>query len=389
MAFVNYIVVNYILQQRNFLSRLPPEELAQQLTRKPLGVRLHTWAEKTDTIVFIIQGTQVCYVNPATEVITGYTKEELLLHTHLHQLLELQKHTQLCQWGGSAFPQYQEIKILTKSGEECWLDCSVTMLEVEGEQALLVTAIDITKRKQAEAEVRATLKQEKELGERRARFVSMFAHEFRCPLNIISFSTSLLSRHSHQWTEEKKQSYLVRIQAAVEQLSQLMDEVLLIGRAEAGKLVFEPKVFGLEQFCRNLVEELQLSDSNQHTVAFISRGDCKAACLDQKLLLSILTNVLDNAIKYSPIGSTIHLELCRRHGEVIFQIKDVGIGIPAVDRQLMFEPFHRGSNVGDVPGTGLGLAIVKKLVAIHNGQISVMSEVGVGTTFTFVLPTNN
>jgi len=235
-------------------------------------------------------------------------------------------------------------------------------------------------------EIRATLEQEKELGEQRAHFASMVSHEFRKPLHIISFSTSLLRRHSHQRTEEKELPYLDRIQTAVEQLSQLMDGVLIIGRSDAGKLTFEPKALDLEQFCRNLVAELQLSDSSQHTVTFVSRGDCSTACVDEKLLQPILTNLLDNAIKYSPVGRTVDLALSCLDGEVIFQIKDRGIGIPAADQQRLFEPFYRGKNVGDIAGSGLGLAVVKKLVDIHGGQISVASEVGVGTTFTITLP---
>jgi signal transduction histidine kinase len=108
--------------------------------------------------------------------------------------------------------------------------------------------------------------------------------------------------------------------------------------------------------------------------------------VDKKLLQLILTNLLDNAIKYSPAGSTVDLELSCQDEKVIFQIKDAGKGISAADHCRLFEPFHRGSNVGDVPGTGLGLAVVKKLVELHCGQIAVASVVGVGTTFTVTLP---
>lgn len=235
-------------------------------------------------------------------------------------------------------------------------------------------------------EIRATLDREKALGEQKECFVSMVAHEFRNPLNIVSFSTSLLKRHSHQWNEQKKLQYLDQIQTAVEQLSHLMDEVLTIGKAEAGQLTFEPKQFNLDQFCRELVAQMQLSNSSQHNLTFVSRGNCKEVCVDQKLLQPILTNLLENAIKYSPTGSTVNLELCCRKGEVIFQIKDRGIGILATDLQRLFEPFNRGRNVGDIPGSGLGLAVVKKLVEMHGGQITVTSEVGIGTTFTVVLP---
>jgi PAS domain S-box-containing protein len=343
-------------------------------------------AETTDAVIFIIQGTQFCYVNSVAETVTGYKKEELLIHPNFCQQLKLKKCDSVHKLCASSPPQYQEVKILTKSGEERWLDCSFGRLEFEGKQALLVTAIDITQRKQAEVEIRQALEQEKERGEQRACFVSMIPHKFRNCLNIVSLSTSLLRRHSQKWTEEKKLQYLHRIQTAVEQLSQSLDAVLLIGKAEAGKLTFEPRALDLEKFCRDLVAQLQLSDGSQHTFTFASLGDCLSACVDEKLLQPILTNLLSNASRYSSIGSTVDFTFSCRHGEVIFQIKDEGIGIPIADQQHLFEPFYRGGNIGDISGTGLGLTVVKKLLDIHSGQIAVASEVGVGTTFTVTLP---
>jgi len=106
-------------------------------------------------------------------------------------------------------------------------------------------------------------------------------------------------------------------------------------------------------------------------------------------LRQILSNLLSNAIKHSPKGSTVCFEASCQNGEVIFQIRDQGIGIPLEDQQRLFESFHRANNVGTIPGTGLGLAIVKKSVDLHGGQITVDSKVGVGTTFTVRLPLND
>lgn len=244
------------------------------------------------------------------------------------------------------------------------------------------------KHKQAEVEIRQALEQEQELSEVRSHFISIISHEFRTSLNNISFSTSSLRRYGHQWPEEKKLEYLSSIETDIEQLSSLLDEAPSIGGAEIEKRKFEPKPLNVAQFCRDLVAEMQRRDSNQHTFSFVSQGDCGTAWVDKKLLRSILTNLLSNAIKYSPPNSKVDLELSCWDGKLIFEIKDWGIGIPEVDRQQLFEPFHRGENVGDIQGTGLGLTIVKKFVDLHSGQISVVSEVGVGTTFTVTLPLN-
>jgi PAS domain S-box-containing protein len=244
---------------------------------------------------------------------------------------------------------------------------------------------DITERQQAESENRRILEQEKRLAEGRAQFVSMVSHEFRSPLNVISYSTSLLKRHSHHWSDEKKLQYLQRLQTATEQISHLMDEVLLIGSAEAGKVQCELKPSDLNLFCREILAEINLQTNSLSVVNFVSKGNCKPVWVDKKLLQPVLINLLSNAVKYSPINTKVDLILSYQDEKVIFQIKDKGIGISLEDQQQLFKPFYRGGNVGDIPGNGLGLAIVKKLVDLHHSQIDVVSEVGKGTIFTVTL----
>jgi PAS domain S-box-containing protein len=378
-------IIGLVWSFREITERKRTEEALRQSE-----ARFRTLAETTDAIIFIQQGSQFCYVNPAAEAITGYRREELLAYPDICELIK--ERGQLYQQGISVFPRYEEIKhreeikILTKNGEERWLDCCVGVIEFEGKLAVLGTAIDLTRHKQAEVEISQAFEQEKELSELRARFISLVSHEFRTPLNNISLSTSSLRRYSHQWSESEKHEYLCGIETDIEQLSSLLDEALIIGGAEAAKQKFEPRPLDVAQFCRDLVAEMELSDSGQHAFSFISRGNCRVACVDKKLLQPILTNLLSNAIKYSPTNSKVDLELSCGDGEVIFQIKDRGIGIAAADQQQLSEPFHRGRNVGDIQGTGLGLSVVKKFVDLHGGQISVASEVGVGTTFTFTLP---
>lgn len=345
-----------------------------------------TLAETTNAIVFILQNARVCYVNPVVEAITGYKREELLTHSHLYQKLNLKEPDLLDEQCSSELVQHQELKILTKSGEDRWLDWSEGVFQFEGKPAKLVTAIDITARIQAEVKVRQALEQEKELGELKSRFVCMVSHEFRNPLHLISFSTSALKRQINQSIEDKKLNYLNRIQTAVEHLTNLMDDVLILGISDARKIIFEPRAVNLEQFCGDLVTQLQLSYATDYTIVFTSLGQCYTACVDEKLLQPILTNLLDNAIKYSPKGSIVNLTLSFQEEEVIFQIQDRGIGISPIDIHQVFEPFYRGNNVGDIEGTGLGLAVVKNLVELHLGKISLAAEVDIGSTFTIRIP---
>ena len=110
--------------------------------------------------------------------------------------------------------------------------------------------------------------------------------------------------------------------------------------------------------------------------------------LDVSLLRHILVNLLSNAIKYSPEQTPVTFNVTYDDQKAVFQIQDSGIGIPPADRDHLFDSFHRANNVGNLPGTGLGLTIVQRSVTLHRGTIEVDSEVGVGTTFTVVLPTN-
>ncbi len=262
-------------------------------------------------------------------------------------------------------------------------------IAVSGENEVMAIIRDITKRKQVEADIRNALEKEKELSELKSRFVTMASHEFRTPLATIFSSSELLEYYSHKWSEDKKIKHQQRIQSSVKHMTNLLDDVLLIGKAEAGKLEFQPKLLDIVQFCRDLVEEVQIT-TQTHTINFcipeqIGKLD---GLIDEKLLRHILTNLLTNAVKYSPQGREVNFDLRCDRELAVFSIQDRGIGISIEDQQKLFESFHRGRNVSNIPGTGLGLAIVKKSVDLHGGTIAVHSQLEVGTTFTVTLPLN-
>ena len=257
-------------------------------------------------------------------------------------------------------------------------------------------AEDVTQRKQSIVELHESLETEKQLNEIKTRFVSMVSHEFRNPLTSIVMSVELLEHYGDKSSEEKKRRYLQRIKAAANQMTELLENVLVIGRVEAGKLAFDAAPLDVDEFCRELVEDCKLA-MNFQAVSYSSSGRILEKykdfpktvffpCLDEKLLRHILTNLLSNAIKYSPLGGTVQLILTYLEQEMVFQVKDQGIGIPAEDLPHLFEAFHRAGNVGKIPGTGLGLAIVKKAVDLHGGTIYVASQINIGTTFTVRLP---
>ncbi|MBE9092950.1 ATP-binding protein [Tychonema sp. LEGE 07203] len=281
-----------------------------------------------------------------------------------------------------------EIDFFGKSGQIITVDFSLKPVKSDTGQVLLLIAEarDISDRKRAEAEILKTLAREKELSELRAKFVTMVSHEFRTPLTTIQFSTGLLQDYSSKWSEDKKSTHFVRIQLAIKRMTELLEDILVIGKIEANTLQFQPVSLNLEKFCRQVVEEQQLNDSNQHPIAFKHQCDNCDAQMDEKLLRQILGNILSNAIKYSPAGSTISLQLNCQNQKAVFQVQDRGIGIPQADLERILETFYRATNVGTISGTGLGLAIVKRAVELHGGQLAIDSEEGKGTTFTITLP---
>ncbi|HBB30895.1 MAG TPA: histidine kinase [Cyanobacteria bacterium UBA8803] len=230
------------------------------------------------------------------------------------------------------------------------------------------------------------LAQEKELASLKVRLFSMISHEFRTPLSVILASSQLLEEILQDTVEKTQLRNLYRIQSSAKLMNQLLTDILTLTRAEAGKLEYKLEPLDVEGFCLNLVEDMQFCSLTQHTIRFISEGHCTRANMDEKMLYSILGNLLLNAIKYSPEGGNIYLVLRCEPEATVFQIKDEGIGIPDQDIQKIYEPFYRGQNVDNIVGTGLGLAVVKKCLDLHQGEISVESKVGAGTTFTIRIP---
>lgn len=223
----------------------------------------------------------------------------------------------------------------------------------------------------------------KEMSALKSRFVSMVCHEFRNPLNNIALSVSSLGRYDKKMSQPQKQQYLLGIAANVERMTQMIDDILVLGKIEAERLDLSAEPINLANFCQDLLLEVPPS---QQQLTFTGRFKALIANTDQTLLRSILINILSNAIRYSPAGSLVELSLWQRKHQAIFQVKDQGLGILPEDYPYLFEPFHRGKNVSNIPGTGLGLSIVKQFVELLKGDIQVESEVGVGTTFRVVLP---
>lgn len=251
------------------------------------------------------------------------------------------------------------------------------LLEVQGIKRERIRALE------------TSLAQEKKLGELKVQLFSMISHEFRTPLSVILLSSQLLRETLEGLVDEKQYKNIYRIQSSAKLMNYRVTDILTLTRAEAGKLYFKPQLINLEDFCLNLVEDLQLFAISINKIKVINNGSHFRANVDEQLLYSILSNLLLNAIRYSDVRGKIYLILKCEAEATIFQVIDKGIGIPLVEQQNIFEPFYRCENVANIAGTGLGLAVVKKCVELHQGEIFVESTVGVGTKFTVRIPQRN
>lgn len=267
----------------------------------------------------------------------------------------------------------------------------------------------LQKRLQEQAEVLSrSLKQERELSQMKTDFISVVSHEFRTPLTTIQSASELLEYY--EWTKEEQVEQLHQIQAEVKHMTALMEDVLFLSRANTNKSKINLTEFDLLKFCSQLLRQMQRTFAKNYTVSShlqVHAIDANEMAIDitienlhlqneeiapfivkmdEKLLRQILTNLLTNAIKYSPEHSQVNFNLTINQETITFSIRDQGIGIPSDDLEHLFSAFHRGKNVGILPGTGLGLSIVKNCVNLCNGKISVNSQLNVGTEFVVTLP---
>jgi PAS domain S-box-containing protein len=279
-----------------------------------------------------------------------------------------------------------ECQLRSRRGTVHTLLQSADVIEINREPHILVFGLDITQRKQAEAELLRTLAREKELGQLRSKFVSMVSHEFRTPLSIIQSSAEIMDDYLDQLEPAERKDHLQSIRKNTRRMAVLMEETLLIGSFDAGKMDFKPTLLELRTFLRRLVDEVLSATNRRCPIEFLLAEMPTKVQADERLLRHIFTNVLTNAVKYSDAGRVVQFEIVCAGADIVCTIRDQGIGIPEADREWLFNAFHRGRNVGDRPGTGLGLVIVKRCVDLHGGKIKVDSKLGEGTSVTLRLP---
>ena len=261
-------------------------------------------------------------------------------------------------------------------------------LEIKVEERTLILKEALQKLEESQQELSEALEKEKQLNEIKSRFVSMASHEFRTPLTTVLSSASLLSKYTTSDDQEKRNKHIHRIKNSVNNLNDVLEDFLSLGKLNEGKIEKKFEQVSLRLVVEDTVDVMKAQlKPGQHFLVDCT-DDCDAIT-DKKLLHNILINLISNAIKFSEEGKKISINGKSADGKAIISVCDQGIGISEDDQQHLFSTFFRAGNATNIQGTGLGLHIVKRYVDLLHGEVELKSTLNAGTTITFSIPLNN
>lgn len=373
--------------------------------------------ENLPTAAIIVDEKEQVFLNKAAEVVMGYNRRELKTVTQLFQTIHKERYAIFME----GYLDYKDINFFEKtifpfykkSGEECWVEFQG--YEFSDGEAWLFKDITIQRAAQkqleenslklqnyateleasvkertadlreSELKLKKALEYEKELGNLKSRFVSMASHEFRTPLSSILASVETLELYIKAGKFEKADRNINRVRNSVINLNRILNDFLSLEKLETGQQDAQFTSIPLDAFLTELSEEFTpILHPNQQLLFKI--GAIETIYSDPFLLKNILINLISNAIKYSPNGKDVLLEITKSKENLVFKVVDQGMGIPEAEKVHMFSRFFRASNVETINGTGLGLTIVKRYLDLLGGQINFKSTYGEGSVFYFNLP---
>jgi PAS domain S-box-containing protein len=375
----------------NFLTDVTERVALEARMRETLAER-EAILETTAVGIMFIQNGRIKWINDALErSMLGWGDGETIGHTgeiafrdHGDWSRFMKECIASLERDGTYESDWQ---VRRKDGTPWWCHMSAKALNPANlGEGTIWFFLDISQRKRAEEEAQRSLLRERELSDLKTRFVSLASHEFRTPLATILSSIELIDDFGPTLPEAERRELVRLVKGAVGRVMAMIDQVELIGRAEADQLEFRPEWVDVESLVAAIARESEQAHNARGRVRIEARGLAAQRLLDGKLLFHILGNLVGNALKYSPASSDVHVEVEGEGGVVTFRVADRGIGIPMDDQPRIFESFHRARNVGNVEGTGLGLSIVKQCVELHGGTLAFESQPGRGTTFVARIP---
>ena len=340
--------------------------------------------------------------NQTSEKITGFLKTEVLGQDLVANYISPDYQTQVKGVLDNALKGEEtanfEFPLFAKDGKRLMvLLNSSTRRDVDGKIiGMLGVGQDITvlneykedlesKVKLRTQKLEESLEREKELGQLKTSFVSMASHEFRTPLTSIKTTSDIVLRYGDKLSREDINERLRKIKREVEDMTVMLEDILIIGKSDAQKLNYNPELLNLVSLITDIITEYQLNESESKSIDYIISSPVIMVHADKKWIKHIVINLFTNATKYSAKDKPIEITIKQERSSVSFCFMDYGIGVSKNDIKLLFEPFHRGKNTQNISGTGLGLSVVKKAVELHKGKIEVESKLGKGSSFKVIL----
>ncbi|MGK0234923.1 MAG: PAS domain S-box-containing protein, partial [Psychroserpens sp.] len=341
--------------------------------------------------------------NQTSEKITGFKKEEVLgkdlVETYITDdyreavKLVLDNALKGKETANYEFPLFtknnQRVMVLLNSSTRRNADGEITGVLGVGQDISKMdnykTNLEDTVKKRT-FELENSLEREKELGKIKTSFVAMASHEFRTPLAAIQAATDVILRYKDKLSQEEIDKRLFKIKREVSDMTIMLEDILIMGKSEVQRLEFNATELDLVVLVKNIISDYQLTQEKEREVIYKISIDKIMLNADPKWIKHIIINLLSNALKYSEAPASIIIEIRQEENEVILSVTDQGIGISEKDQKSLFEPFHRGKNVGNIQGTGLGLSVLQTAIDLHKGKIKVESKLNNGSTFIVSLP---
>jgi PAS domain S-box-containing protein len=325
--------------------------------------------------------------NYAFSAFVGMTEEEII-HKTDRDLFSEERSNEILETDRQVFENKATVVIdetvISPNGHAIYLSTiKAPYFDADGQLSGLVgISRDITN-------IKKVIEQERNLSKMKSQFITMASHQFKTPLTAILASTELLNMYQDQLNgtiAERINRQTQRITTEVDRLNALMNDVLILGKAETEKASVKVEETNLIEWAKKVIEDHFNHQTDGRTVEFSTSGTPKSIEIDNYMMSHVVSNLLSNAFKYSEGKANPQLHLQFNDDIVEIIVKDYGIGIPEAEKHNLFEAFFRAKNVGGIQGTGMGMVVAKEFVKLHNGNIHVNSIENEGTTVTVTLP---
>ena len=369
--------------------------------------RYRLLAEQLPGVVYTeaLDAASAMYISPRIEHLTGYTAEQWTTNEHFFEsVLHPADRDRVCATFDEARGRLEgvvcEYRIVRPDGSIVWVNDDAGIAYDDGGAPLYIQGYmaDITERKDTEAKLdaeharvleleRAQNEKLRELDVMKDEFVALVSHELRTPLTAIQGYTELVLDGTGGEINEEQRSMLTAVDRSSARLFRLINDLLFVAQVNAGKLDVALEDVDLAMVAREAIEDARPRAAAAEVSLEFDFALTPTVKADRVRLGQVFDNLISNAIKFTPPGGRVGLKISMVGDEAIIVVTDSGMGMTPEDQQRLFTRFFRTKAAAKIQGTGLGLSITKAIVDAHHGSISVESEVGTGTSFTFTVPT--